>query len=205
LRDYVTKGVFVCDLASGVEQQHVNADLYHLFAICSVPDGKWYAATVHGGMGYSHAILAIEAHGQKVFNLGIPGCRPDVSRDGRRIAWASSDYSLAVGELDFSGPEPRVRNVRDIITSDKPWKVQHIDWSPDGKYVAFSRGPFREGLGLGASPALVGAQAPKWDICVADPTATNRWIAVTADGNSNKEPDWVPAAPAMSPAVPFSE
>jgi hypothetical protein len=27
---------------------------------------------------------------------------------------------------------------------------------------------------------------------VADATAANRWVAITTDGNSNKEPDWVP-------------
>ena len=82
--------------------------------------------------------------------------------------------------------------MRSIVTSDKPWKVQHVDWSPDGKYVAFSRGPYKEGLGFAASPALVGAEAPRWDICVADPTAANRWVAITTDGRSNKEPDWLP-------------
>ena len=194
LLDFATKGVFVFDLASGRHREHPNRDLHHLFAISATPDGKWYAVTVHGGMGYSHGILAVEAEGQKVFNLGIPGCRPDVSRDGQRIAWASSDYSLGVGDLDFSGPAPRVVHVRDIITSDKPWKVQHVDWSPDGRYVAFTRGPYKKGLGLASSPALVGAQAPKWDICVGDPNATNRWVAITADGHSNKEPDWVPLA-----------
>jgi hypothetical protein len=30
------------------------------------------------------------------------------------------------------------------------------------------------------------------DVCVADAAGTNRWIAVTFDGSSCKEPDWVP-------------
>ena len=39
-----------------------------------------------------------------------------------------------------------------------------------------------------------------WDIGVADPTATNRWVAITTDGNSNKEPDWVPIQRARAAA-----
>jgi Tol biopolymer transport system component len=189
--DFATKGLFVYDLESGRHQEHPNPDLCHLFSVCVTADGKWYVASIHAGMGYSHAIVAIEAHGKKVVDLKIPGCRPDVSPDGKRLAWASSDYSLGVGDLDFSGPEPRVVNVRNVITSEKPIKVQHVDWSPDGKYLAFSRGPYQN-RGLGLSPALVGLPAPGWDICVADASAKDRWVAITTDGKSNKEPDWIP-------------
>ena len=65
-------------------------------------------ATVHAGMGCGHAILAIPAQGDKFFNLQIPGCRPDVSPDGRKVAWGCNDFTLRAGELDFSGPEPKV-------------------------------------------------------------------------------------------------
>ena len=190
--DFATKGVVVHDLATGRDQSHPNADLQHLYCIGATPDGKWYLSTVHAGMGFAHGILAIQAQGSQVFNLKIPGCRSDVSPDGKRIAWASGDYSLAIGELDFSGPERRVVNPHDILVSPKPMKIQHIDWSPDGRYVAFSRGPYKKGLGL--APSLIGIQAPGWDICVGDPSTTNRWVAITTDGKSNKEPDWAPVA-----------
>ncbi len=188
--DYATKGLFVHDLATGQNREHPNVEIQHLYCVCSTPDGKWYIATVHAGMGCTHAILAIEAQGRRVVNLSLPGCRPDVSPDGKRIAWASGNFALAIGDLDFSGPEPCVRNVHDILTSPKPMKIQHIDWSPDGRYVAFSRGPYKKGLGL--APSLVGVAAPGWNLCVADPNTTNRWVAITSDGDSNKEPDWVP-------------
>jgi Tol biopolymer transport system component len=188
--DYATKGIFVYDLATGVHRPHPNKDIFHLYNICCSPDGKWYAATVHAGMGYGHAILAIEADGKKVFDLRIPGCRPDISPDGKKIAWGSDDFTLCTGDLDFSGPQPKVTNRRDVVKSAKPIKTYHIDWSPDGKYVAFARGPITKSLGPVCE--IVGVKAPGWDICVADPNATNRWVAITSDGQSNKEPDWVP-------------
>jgi len=141
-------------------------------------------------MGYKHAILAIEADGMRVFDLHMPGCRPDISPDGKRVAWGASDWALRAGDLDFSGPEPKVTNHRDIVTSTKPMKIYHVDWSPDGRYITFSRGPSHKSLGH--APEIVGIPAEGWDICVADAAATNRWAPVTSDGKSNKEPDWAP-------------
>jgi Tol biopolymer transport system component len=57
-----------------------------------------------------------------------------------------------------------------------------VDFSPDGKYIAFSYGP--------ESNEQVGEHAPGWNICVTD--LTGKWVQVTTDGNQNKEPDWVP-------------
>ena len=40
--------------------------------------------------------------------------------------------------------------------------------------------------------------AKDWNICVADAAGVNRWVAVTTDGKSNKEPDWAVPAPGRS-------
>lgn len=188
--DYATKGLFIYDLQTRTHTQHPNTALYHLYNICWSPDGKWFVTTVHGGMGYDHAILAFEAAGTQVFNLGIPGCRPDLSPDGRHIAWGPSDWALDVAEIDFSGPEPKVTNGRDVVTSAEPMKTYHIDWSPDGRWTAFARGP--EGTGLGPAVEMVGVLAKGWNLCVADATQTNQWQPITTDGACYKEPDWVP-------------
>jgi Tol biopolymer transport system component len=186
-----TKGLFFYDLASGKHRAHPNEELAHLFGVCWSPCGKWILATIHGAMGYRHAIVAIEVQGTRVVNLGIPGCRPEVSPDGKHVAWTPSDWALRIAELDLSGAEPKVTGGRDIVTSEKPTKVYHIDWPPDGKYVAFTRGPATKRLGH--APEGVGVRAEGWNICVADMTQANRWTAITTDGNCNKEPDWVPA------------
>ena len=183
------KGLFTYDLATGKHRAHPNKEIQHLFNLCWSPDGRWFVATVHAGMGYDHALIAIEGEGTRVLKLGIPGCRPEFSPDGKRIAWTPNDWVLRVGDLDLSGDQPKVTNQRDVVTSAKPTKVYHIDWSPDAKYVAFSRGSFEKRLGR--APENVGTRAEGWNICVADATATNRWVAITTDGHSNKEPDWV--------------
>jgi Tol biopolymer transport system component len=193
-KDYATKGVFTFDLATRKTRQHPNSELHHLYVMCGSADGNWLVSTVHAGMGFKHGILAIEANGTNVFNLGIPGCRPDLSPDGKKIAWGANDFTLCVGDFTVTDGKAKVANVHSIVLSEKPMEAYHVDWSPDGKYVAFSRGPKSEKK-LGLPPEFVGAQAEGWNICVADVSRTNRWVAITTDGQSNKEPDWAPAAP----------
>ena len=188
--DFATKGVGFYDLASGKRSEHPNKDLFHLYNLCWSADGNWMVATVHGGMGYKHTILAFEAKGTKVFDLKIPGCRPDLSPDGKRIAWGANDWDLCAGDFDVSGPAPLVKNRRAIVRSAEPTKIYHVDWSPDGKYITFSRGPERKNLR--GAPEMIGIVAKGWNICVADASAESVWWEITSDGNSNKEPDWAP-------------
>jgi dipeptidyl aminopeptidase/acylaminoacyl peptidase len=188
--DSATTGLFVYDLKTGRHARHPNKDIEHIYAICWSPDGKWFYATVHGGLGYKHAILAIEAGGMGVYDLGLRGCRPDVSADGKRLVWGASDWVMRVGDLDFSGGAPKVINKRDLVTSTRPMMIYHMEWSPDGKYVAFSRGPGTKSLGR--HPAIIGVKVDRWDLCVADAAAADRWVPITNGEGCNKEPDWTP-------------
>jgi Tol biopolymer transport system component len=186
--DYASKGLSVFDPKTQTRWDHPNPEIHHLYNVCCTPDGKWFVATVHAGMGCGHAVLAIEAEGKRFFNLKIPGCRPDLSTDGKKIAWGADDYTLCVADLDFTGPEPKVINRRDVVKSEKPLEAYHVDLSPDGKWLAFSRGPKQKRLGH--PPEMIGVRADGWNLWVADATATNRWMQLTTDGKSNKEPDW---------------
>ena len=189
-RDYATKGIFVYDLKTKTTREHVNKKIHHLYNLCWSPDGKWFLATIHAGMGYKHAILAIEADGQRVFNLGINGCRPDISPDGKQVTWGQSDWALCAADLDLSGPKPTLTNKRQVVTSKKPIKIYHSDWSPDGKYIAYSTGPTKKRLGLVCE--IVGMRADGWNVAVADASGKDRTVVITRDGKSNKEPDWAP-------------
>ncbi len=186
-KDFATRGLFLYDLKTGRHRQHPNRTLHHLYSIGFSPDGEWVLATVHGGMGYKHANLAIEAGGKGVFQLKpVGGCRPDVSPDGKRVAWNATDQVIAVADLDLGSRPPKVTNVRKLVTCDKKHEMYHADFSPDGRYVAFAHGP--------KGGEQVGQVARGWNICVADAAERDVWVALTTDGLSNKEPDWVPAA-----------
>ena len=187
-REYATSGLFIYDLQTRRHRRHPNDTLLHIYAICWSPDGKWFVAAIQGGMEYSDTILAFEANGTRLFDLekwAVKGCRPDFSIDGEKMTWGETDWNLCVGDFDTKSGTPRVTNIRDIVNCRRKFKVYHVDISPDGKYIAFSYGPFNGGQ-------QVGGKARGWNICIAD--MTGKWVQITTDGNHNKEPDWVPVA-----------
>jgi Tol biopolymer transport system component len=192
--DFATKGIRIYDLKTGDTREHPNKAIHHLYTLNWSPDGKWFVATVHGGMGFKHGILALEAEGEGVHDLKLGGCRPDLSPDGKRIAWGNGDHAIGVADLDFSSGAPKALNPRNVVESKDPMETYHVDWAPDGKYVAFSYGPKLKGKNLkGLLPEFPGVEAPDWNLCVADVSKKNLYVALTTDGKSNKEPDWAPA------------
>ena len=184
-REYATDGLTFFHLDNGVRAPHGNAELNHLYAICWSPDGKWFLAPVAGGMGYSDAIMAFEAFGKRVFPLakfGVKGCRPDFSANGKHMVWGETDWNLKIGDIDTTGAEPNVTNLREILRCARNYKVYHVDLSPDQKWITFSYGPFSGGQQVGGS-------AEGWNICVGE-IATGKWVRITTNGFHNKEPDW---------------
>ena len=185
IKDYATKGLFFYDIETRKHTQHPNKNLHHLYNICWSPDGNWFLATVHGGMGFKHANLAFQAEGTKVFDLtkyGVTGCRPDCSFDSNRITWGLTDWDLCTAYINLKSSVPKVTNVQRVVKCTKDKEVYHSDFSPDAKYITFSHGP--------KAQEMVGGKAPLWNICISD--MTGKWVQVTTDGNQNKEPDWVP-------------
>src|ERR1043166_2243642 len=187
--DFATKGIRLYDLATGKTREHSNnAKIHHLYTLNLTPDHKWFVATVHGGMGFKHGILALEAEGEGVFDFKLSGCRPDVSPDGKKIIWGHGDHAIGLADLDFSQAPPVAKFVRNIVECKDPLETYHADWSPDMKYISFSYGPKFKGKNLkGLLPEFPGVEAPGWNTCVADASQTNRWVAITLDGKGNKE------------------
>jgi hypothetical protein len=203
--DYYTKGMMYYHVDTGQTEPHPNAaHLRHLYHPRFSPNGKWIVATVHGGMGFSHAILAIEAHGDKIINLKIPGCRPSFSPDGKHIAWGSEDHEVDTAPIDTDSDDPKV-GPWEMRIHDARNKVYHIAWSPDGRFVSFSRGPDGEGDlskpgTFQAACEIIGVYATNWNL-FAVPADVPRRIdlsnaspsdvaQLTNSGLSNKEPNW---------------
>jgi formylglycine-generating enzyme required for sulfatase activity len=188
------KGLFIYDLRTGRHMEHPTAKTLKGFQTLSWPNKDWFLARLsennpYGGEGFA----IIEAKGTEVLKLrGYGGgCRPDPSPDGKKIAWGRTDSVIAVADVDLTSPNPEVSNVRSIVVEPEATHTYHVDWSPDGRFIVFARGPGGK-KSLAEPTEFIGVKAPGWNICVADPTQKNNYVIITTDGKSNKEPDWVP-------------
>ena len=203
--DYYTKGMMFYNLTTGKTTPHPNTEkLRHLYNPGFSPNGKWIVATVHAGMGFSHSILLIEAHGDRILDLKIPGCRPRLSPDNKHIAWGPEDHELAIAPIDLASDTPTV-GAWSLHIKDEKNKIYHINWSPDNRYVAFSRGPDGEGDlskkgSFQAACEIIGVYAGGWNLYAVSAERTGAIdmekateadvTQLTTDGNSNKQPAW---------------
>lgn len=204
--DYYTKGINFYEVATGKITPHPNyTNLHHLYNPNFCANGKWIVSTVHAGMGYDHTILLIEAHGTKIIDLKIPGCRPRFSPDGKQLAWGPGDHELAAAPIDTDSDEPKVGERR-VRILDATNKIYHVRWSPDGRFISFSRGPDGEGdvtkpNTFQAACEIMGVYAPGWNIGVV-PAEESRtidlnsatdadYVMLTSNGLSDKESYWI--------------
>lgn len=203
--DFFTKGMEFYNLATRTITPHVNTtNLHHLYNPNFSPNGRWIVSTVHAGMGVDHGILLLEAHGDRILNLKIPGCRPCLSPDGKQVAWGAGDHEIAVAPIDTTAETPVVGPWR-LHIKDETNKIYHVDWSPDSRFLCFSRGPDGEGDlskpgTFQAACEIVGVHAQGWNLCVVSAerdgtidlnAATDAdFTMLTTNGCSNKEPAW---------------
>jgi WD40 repeat protein len=148
--------------------------------------------------------LLIEAHGDRIINLKIPGCRPCFSPDGKQIAWGAGDHEIAAAALDLDSDQPSISHWR-LRIKDKTNEIYHVDWSPDSRFLSFSRGPASKGDPnkpgtFQAACEIVGVFAPGWNICAVSAERdgfldlnepdNKEVLMLTTNGFSNKEPAW---------------
>ncbi len=201
IEDYATSGLFFYVVETGEILEHPNEDIEHIYNLSWHPNGQWIAAVVHGGLGFDHAIIALEVNGNRYNKLlGGNRCRPDFSPDGTHIAWCDLDWAIGVAGLRYEKERYSIKVKHQIFRTrdhENMW-AYHPDWSPDSKYVAFCQGPVGKDHPVDTtSPgtsdffhAGIGVKADGWDICVVSARG-GAWIQLTTDGKSDKEPDWL--------------
>ena len=195
IKDYVSKGLFIYDVATGQTREAGNTQVHHVYVLNWSPDGKWIVTTVHGGMGFGHAIIACEIDGDRVVDLEISGCRPCLSRDGQRVTWSSDDHTINVGRLSWSDSGVKVVENR-VLHHEEKLHTYHPDFSPDGKYVVFSLGPGgrvrANGPGTHTEVAeMIGVRGP-WELVLKSVSGDGPLIKLTkGPDQTSKEADWL--------------
>lgn len=207
--EYYTRGLMIYDLKTKRTQSVRPGFFTGIFALTWSPDGKWFLFAQRGMRRFGYQLLMTDAEGRYVYPIRNYGCRPDFSPDGKRIAWNTSDQHIAVGRINTAGLQPGRRDpvtLTDlrVVARTRQGKVYYVDWSPDGRYLAYARGHARK---VGHSFKGTG----DWRIWVTratelHPTRLPIAVPLTSPppGKDDKEPDWVPI-PKPIPIVPAGD
>jgi WD40 repeat protein len=119
-----------------------------------------------------------------MMKLTISGCTPDISADGKSYVWNGTDFNLNIGKLDFDSPQSSVTDHRMVVACERDFWIYHADWSPDGKYLAFTYGFDDE-----SKPA---DEREDWaHTCICD-LSTGKWTQIKTGAMYDVHPDWVP-------------
>lgn len=173
------KGLEIYDIETKKAKRHPNDEISHLVQLCWSPSGDWFVAAGRG------PITAYKADDKTQMYLRAPGCTPDISPDGKWLAWNGSDFSLNIGALNLDSPQSNVTDHRMKVACERKYWVYHADWSPDQKYLAFTYGFDDEGK-------QESEKEPWSHVCICD-LKTGKWTQITHDGKYNGQPDWVPS------------
>ena len=187
--DYQNSGLFVYDIRTRDSHDVTGGELYHAYVPCWSPAGRWIIATAHEHEDFDHAIIALDLRTGRTRRLsghaelhrrledGVNGCRADFSWDGKMLCWNPDDYHIYVARF---APDEHVRG-RAVAAAPEGGSVYHGDWSPDGKYIAYSMNP-----DVRFSDPRTRAL---WDIFVARSDGS-AYVQVTFDRANSKQPEF---------------
>lgn len=200
--DYVSKGLVFYDLSTREHRKHSNEAIHHLYGLTWSAGGDWIVSTVHGGMGYGHAIIAINIGNDAVHDLEISGCRPCLSPDGTKITWSRDDHTICAADVTISQGGAEVSNTV-VVAHDDKLHLYHPDFSPDGKYITYSMGPGgrvrANGPGTHTQVAEMVGVRGDWNLYVKRASGEGEALRLTEDSSlSSKESEWI-RTPALTP------
>ncbi len=153
---------FLPDKSAVFDSIEAFNNLYGFYDLFSMPQGKKESNGFEG-----HRVQLTK---------GYRAYEPDVSPDGRRVAFATNHRGtsyLQVADLDI--PNGTTKNLRTLVRSDAYDQAYAPRWSPDNRHVAYSswtKGGYR-------------------DIRIVD-TFDNTWEAITRDRAVDSGPSWSP-------------
>jgi Tol biopolymer transport system component len=157
------------------------------------PDDSWlsYALTEHCepvpaciDAPTTHSVIwRMNADGSNAQRIGNPDAfdrEPRLSPDGREIVF---DRRI----LDPANPVGLVLTIRDLVTGQerrvfaKDYDPEHLDWSPDGKWIIYNMPDYRPPPNIGRMPADDPTATP--EVLYGDDTHSGVKPAYSPDGS----------------------
>ena len=135
------------------------------------PDGRYLAYAAQTVMSFQIHLIDLTNGTRRRITSGGGACRPAFAPDSQEVAFVRLDRDPSRLEA------ARETGTRVVLQDAKLWSY-YPDYSPDGRYLAFSVSPEHH-------------QGEDWDLAVMD-LQTGRWSRLTSGRGNDRYPDWRP-------------
>ena len=136
------------------------------------PDGRYLAYAAQTIMNFQIQLLDLSTGTTQQVTSGGGSCRPSFSPDSKELAF-----------VRIAQEPSRLEAVREsggrILVEDKRLWSYYPDYSPDGRFLAFSVSPEHH-------------QGEDWDLAVMDLGKPGQFTRVTSGPGNDRVPDWRP-------------
>lgn len=136
------------------------------------PDGRYLAYAAQTIMSFQVHLVDLTNGARRQVTSGGGACRPAFSPDSQEVAFVRLDRDPSRLEA------ARETGTRVILQDPKLWSY-YPDYSPDGRYLAFSVSPQHH-------------QGEDWDLAVMDLQNPGKFSKLTSGPGNDRYPDWRP-------------
>jgi TolB protein len=133
-------------------------------------DGRYLAYAAQMIMNFQLHLIDLTTGQSRQITSGEGSCRPAFAPDSNEIAFVRMGEPSHLETVRESGP-------RVLLKDQRLWSY-YPDYSPDGRYIAFSVSPEHH-------------EGEDWDLAVMD-RQTGKWSRLTSGHGNDRYPDWRP-------------
>ncbi len=136
------------------------------------PDGRYLAYAAQTIMSFQLHLIDLTTGTSRQMTSGGGACRPSFAPDSHEVAFVRLDKDPSRLEA--------VRETGSRILLEHPtlWSY-YPDYSPDGRYLAFSVSPEHH-------------EGEDWDLAIMDLGKPGEFVRLTSDRGNDRVPDWRP-------------
>ena len=136
------------------------------------PDGRYLAYAAQTIMSFQIHLIDLTNGTRRQVTSGGGSCRPAFTPDSQEVAFVRLDREPSRIEA------ARESGTRVLVEDSKLWSY-YPDYSPDGRFVAFSVSPQHH-------------EGEDWDLAVMDLRTPGKWTRLTSGAGNDRYPDWRP-------------
>jgi Tol biopolymer transport system component len=150
--------------------EQITRSRYRSIMAAASPDGRYLSYAAQMESGFQLHVIDLHTGESRQITTGEGACRPSFAPDSQEIAFVRMGAPSHLEAVRETGPR--------VLHKDQRLWSYYPDYSPDGRYLAFSVSPEHHA-------------GEDWDLALMD-LQTGQWSRLTSGKGNDRVPDWRP-------------